>query len=276
MCSVEQCSRPAIAKGLCNMHYQRIRSNGDTNSKGPQACTFDGCDRRPESRGRCYEHPPLSCGVADCDARVKSYGWCNAHYQRWATNGTPRSIRKPARPRGTCAFNGCEDKESTRGLCPGHYHQLRSGVPLKPKRGQLPARSCDFKGCGRKHSRRGWCSAHARQALTGKPMHPIGERPKKHRLVTQNGYVLLYKPDHPNARPSGWIFEHVFVMANHLSRKLTKAENVHHVNGDRTDNRLENLELWNTHQPKGQRVDQKVEWALSILRQYKPDALRGA
>ena len=57
-------------------------------------------------------------------------------------------------------------------------------------------------------------------------------------------------------------------MQRALGRELCADENVHHINGVRDDNRLENLELWSTSQPAGQRVEDKVAWAREILDRY--------
>lgn len=93
----------------------------------------------------------------------------------------------------------------------------------------------------------------------------------KGRYKNAAGYILLKKHGHPNAQANGWILEHVFVMSEFLGRPLISHENVHHINGVRDDNRIENLELWSTSQPSGQRVTDKVEWAKQILALYEQD-----
>lgn len=89
------------------------------------------------------------------------------------------------------------------------------------------------------------------------------------RYKTGKGYILIRKPDHPNSRVNGEIFEHVYIMSEYLGRPLLKHENVHHKNGFKDDNRIENLELWSTFQPTGQRVEDKIKWAKEILEIYK-------
>ncbi len=57
-------------------------------------------------------------------------------------------------------------------------------------------------------------------------------------------------------------------MEEYLRRPLLPGETVHHKNGVRDDNRLQNLELWSTSQPSGQRVVDKIAWAKEILALY--------
>ena len=93
--------------------------------------------------------------------------------------------------------------------------------------------------------------------------------------TTPSGYVYLSGyHDHPNANNVGQIAEHVLVMSQKLGRPLIKGENVHHKNGNRADNRPENLELWSRVQPAGQRVEDKVAWAIEILQTYRPELLK--
>lgn len=90
------------------------------------------------------------------------------------------------------------------------------------------------------------------------------------RQITESGYVRLWVgKGAPGADSSGHILEHRLVMQRHLGRLLLPSETVHHINGVRTDNRLENLELWSSSHPSGQRVVDKIAWAREILAQYE-------
>lgn len=72
------------------------------------------------------------------------------------------------------------------------------------------------------------------------------------RSVTQDGYVLVSVADHPYARKHhGYVPEHRLVMEQQLGRHLVKGETVHHINGNRGDNRLENLQLRTGNHGKG-------------------------
>ncbi len=97
--------------------------------------------------------------------------------------------------------------------------------------------------------------------------HPV-------RQVARGGYVKVFVGvGTSGALASGHVLEHRWVMQEKLGRPLLKHENVHHINGVRTDNRLENLELWSTSQPSGQRVEDKIRWAREFLALYEGSPL---
>lgn len=124
---------------------------------------------------------------------------------------------------------------------------------------------CEVDGCERKHYARTYCQMHySRWKANG----DVGEAERRHSIKgdghMHSGYKVLAMPNHPNATKRGKLMEHIFVMSEALRRPLRKGETVHHINGIKTDNRLENLELWTGNHPTGQRVSDLQEFASKI------------
>lgn len=94
------------------------------------------------------------------------------------------------------------------------------------------------------------CDALRKQAIyKGKNNPNYGNRGdsnplfKGGRRLSNYGYWLVYKPEHPNARPNGYIFEHRLIMSEVLGRPLEDWEHVHHKDGNKQNNNVENLML---------------------------------
>jgi len=66
--------------------------------------------------------------------------------------------------------------------------------------------------------------------------------------IDKKGYFLIYKPDHKYSETkNGWIYNHREVVENFIKRKLKKGECIHHIDEDKTNNKIENLMLFKSH-----------------------------
>lgn len=80
---------------------------------------------------------------------------------------------------------------------------------------------------------------------------PIYKRKQK---IGREGYPLRYVPEHPKSF-GGWYYEHRLILEQHLGRFLENWETIHHINGDKTDNRLINLFLCTEREHKKAHAD---------------------
>lgn len=72
------------------------------------------------------------------------------------------------------------------------------------------------------------------------PAHPAWRGGE---MVDRDGYIRLYRPDHPWPRRGGYILAHVALIELEIGRRIRSDENVHHIDGDRQNNDRSNLEL---------------------------------
>lgn len=157
---------------------------------------------------------------------------------------------------------GCEKKPKRKnGMCEWHY---RKTINSK--------KECSENNCYGGVVARGWCGKHwQRWKIHGDPQTVKRNREYGHVRVTTQGYIVEHMPGHFSADADGRVLQHRRIMAEKLGRKLFSYENVHHLNGVRSDNRIENLELWVKRQPAGQRIQDLQTWALWILKEYPCD-----
>jgi len=184
--------------------------------------------------------------------------------------------------KSSCKVNNCQNKLVGLGYCSRHYERFKKyGDPLGggafrlSKKDQKPIGSpCKYVGCSgvtEIGSAQGYCGAHYQRWKKGADMDlPIKRVRQRTKRINKDGYVIWADRSSPHASnlDNGMVLEHRHVMGEHLGRPLFKDENVHHKNGNRSDNRLSNLELWTKSQPSGQRVKDKVAWAIKFLEEY--------
>jgi hypothetical protein len=204
------------------------------------------------------------CEAPDCDRKVYARKLCERHYRQLLRRGRLRADPVPAE----CAVDGCARRAVTRGWCHGHYLRwsrtgdVRPDLPLARRK----VSDCQIDGCSAVTHGHGLCRTHLRRLEvlgTPAPEQPV-------RSPGDAGWITVCVPADLRHLSGGapHMLEHRFVMAVILDRPLRPGESVHHRNGDRLDNRPENLELWSKRQPAGQRVADKLAFAYELIADY--------
>jgi hypothetical protein len=195
----------------------------------------------------------LECGK---DSLNFGYHHCESCYKKFCYKKKKNQhlkIKKPflEKMTGAGCCKNCKKEVNRKafGLCNSCYIKLRDQSP-------------EYKERRRNYSLRKY------RERNNLPLDmPIKE--KKGFFKNSSGYIYLCKKGHKNANAHSVIAEHTFVMSEFLGRPLKKGESVHHKNGIRHDNRIENLELWHKTHPPGQRLEDKLEWARNLLKEYE-------
>lgn len=223
--------------------------------------------------------PGRRCGIAGCEKNHKAYGYCQMHYDRVRKHGDPFTTAPKgfkAKEPVECSVPDCVKRARYRGMCRAHDRRNQLyGDPLGGRRFYVPPEDkemCAAAGCSEKRYRtNGYCTPHRwRIQKYGSLEAPDFLKPDGYERLDGYGYVRVMMREHPMSSNKGYIPKHRLVMAEHLGRNLSRTESVHHRNGDKQDNRIENLELWIGlgAQPSGQRPSDLVDWARRVISQY--------
>lgn len=223
-------------------------------------CSVDECSGQVRARGLCGRHyrSPQSCSVEGCTGPRDARGFCRKHYHLSRT-GRLEAPEARLSDVNVCKFEKCSKEPRSKGYCINHYHKIRrEGLEGVRSHG----RRCGVTDCGERHHGNGYCERHHYLWKRYGDSAAVAPRAMKgDGYVTKEGYRIV---SHDRKR----VLEHRLVMSKCLGRDLLPNENVHHLNGDRLDNRIENLELWVKSQPSGQRASDLVIWARRVILLY--------
>lgn len=119
---------------------------------------------------------------------------------------------------------------------------------------------------GKKHSKKTKQKQSNAHRMEGNPMWRGGIR------ETKDGYIKIKLEDHPFADSSGCVMKHRLIMESHLGRHLLPTEVVHHINGEKRDNRIENLMLYEKGQKDHARDHCLRQWQARSIRRGEDES----
>lgn len=131
--------------------------------------------------------------------------------------------------RSECSFDLCTRPVQRSKLCKNH---LQDAVDS----GDITVPLCSIQDCGKIVIGWGLCSMHYQRRKNGSDMTKQRKAPNGTGWTVDHGYRVRMIEGRR-------VYEHRLVMAEYLGRELLPTETVHHINGDRQDNRIENLQL---------------------------------
>lgn len=217
-------------------------------------------------------HVNGSCKIEGCGSPVLARGLCQKHYCRWQKTGDPLACKFEKKLQ-KCNVDGCDSLEVSRKLCGLHYQRWRKSGDALLLTASLKERPCTAAGCDEKQLAKGYCAFHYHkfrwhgQTFAGRPRN----KRRRGEGTFNNGYHFTTVTREGSRRMIG---THRLVMEKKLGRSLRPNENVHHINGRRSDNRPENLELWVKSQPSGQRPCDLVSWAWDVIALYGAEVIQ--
>ena len=262
-----------------------LRHPGRPKSEGPwPQCKAEGCTMTTEggSKGFCHRH----------------YIYARRGIFNWETGIQLRPFKRVSSYglEDVCSILGCGKKSRANGLCQPHWQRQQRGIPLdSPIRERAFGEflKCLLPQCQNRASSRGMCQGHAVQRKNGildaqgnvlREPYSMGHgRPRKNeKWHSCDGYILVKAPEgHPHARQDGSILEHRLVMEGSLGRYLEEWEIVHHKDGNRSNNIIENLELLDGRaknggpgHPPGHEFDPKAAIQVLLQQENLPSQLK--